>query len=187
VGRLQPAFERHSLSLSLLKLTAPGVPDIYQGTELWDFSLADPDNRRPVDFALRERLLAALEAPGVRGVPAGSAELAPPSLNLGKSKLWVIWRLLRLRRERPECFDQRGAYAPLEVEGDERQRVVAFQRGDDMLCIAPRLTWGLVSWGDTRVRLPRGRYVDLFSGRSPDSGHLEPLLERFPVALLLRS
>ena len=178
VRRLQPAFERHSLSLSLLKLTAPGVPDIYQGTELWDFSLADPDNRRPVDFALRERLLAALEAP---------AELGPPSLNHGESKLWLISRLLRVRRERPECFDRRGTYRPLEVEGEERQRVVAFQRGDDVLCIAPRLTWGLAAWGDTRVRLPRGRFVDLFSGRSPDSGHLEPLLERFPVSLLLRS
>ena len=176
--RLQPAFERHSLSLSLLKLTAPGVPDIYQGTELWDFSLADPDNRRPVDFALRERLLAALDA---------RSEAGPSSLNHGESKLWVISRLLRLRRERPECFDQRAAYTPLEVEGDERQRVVAFQRGEDVLCIAPRLTYGLPSWGDTRVRLPRGRFVDLFSGRSPDSGHLEPLLERFPVALLLRS
>jgi len=187
VRRLQPAFERHSLSLSLLKLTAPGVPDIYQGTELWDFSLADPDNRRPVDFALRERLLAALDAPGVGGGAAGRAALVPPSRNHGESKLWLIWCLLRLRRERPECFDQRGTYTPLEVEGDERQRVVAFQRGDDLLCIAPRLTWGLVSWGDTRVRLPRGRFVELFSGRSPDSGHLEPLLERFPVALLLRS
>ena len=100
------------------------------------------------------------------------------------------WRTLAgtpLIGQGDECFDQRGTYTPLEVEGDERQRVVAFQRGDDLLCIAPRLTWGLVSWGDTRVRLPRGRFVELFSGRSPDSGHLEPLLERFPVALLLRS
>jgi (1->4)-alpha-D-glucan 1-alpha-D-glucosylmutase len=187
VRRLQPAFERHSLSLCLLKLAAPGVPDIYQGTELWDFSLADPDNRRPVDFALRERLLAALDAPGVRGVPADRAELAPPALSHGEAKLWVISRLLRLRRERPECFDRRGTYTPLEVEGDERQRVVAFQRGGDLLCVAPRLTYGLASWGDTRVRLPRGRFVDLFSGRSADSGHLALLLERFPVALLLRS
>jgi (1->4)-alpha-D-glucan 1-alpha-D-glucosylmutase len=185
VRRLQPAFERHSLSLSLLKLTAPGVPDIYQGTELWDFSLADPDNRRPVDFALRERLLAGFEAE--RADSGELPELAPPSLNQGEPKLWLISRLLRLRRERPWCFDQRGSYVPLEVEGEERQRVVAFQRGDDVVCIAPRLTWGLASWGETRVRLPRGRFVDLFSGRSPDGGHLEPLLERFPVALLLRS
>jgi (1->4)-alpha-D-glucan 1-alpha-D-glucosylmutase len=119
-------------------------------------------------------------------VLADRAELTP-SLDHGESKLWLISRLLRLRRERPECFDQRGTYTPLDVEGDERQRVVAFQRGEDVLCIAPRLTWGLASWGDTRVRLPRGRFVDLFSGRSPDSGHLQPLLERFPVALLLRS
>ena len=176
VQRLQAAFERHGLSACLLKLTAPGVPDIYQGTELWDFSLADPDNRRPVDFALRERLLRAL----------GSAPEVP-SGSLGEVKLWLIARVLRLRRERPECFDVRGSYTPLEVEGDGRQRVVAFQRGADVLCVAPRLTFGLESWGDTRVRLPRGRFVDLFSGRTADSGHLQPLLERFPVALLIRS
>jgi (1->4)-alpha-D-glucan 1-alpha-D-glucosylmutase len=176
VQRLQAPFERHSLSSCLLKLTAPGVPDIYQGTELWDFSLADPDNRRPVDFALRERLLRAL----------ASAARAP-SGSQGEVKLWLISQVLRLRRERPECFDARGSYTPLEVEGDERQRVVAFQRGADVLCVAPRLTLGLESWADTRVRLPRGRFVDLFSGRTPDSGHLAPLLERFPVALLIRS
>lgn len=175
VQRLHAAFERHSLSASLLKLTAPGVPDIYQGTELWDFSLADPDNRRPVDFALRERLLGAVDR--AHEAPGGS---------LGEVKLWVIAQVLRLRRERPECFDVRGSYTPLEVEGDERQRVVAFQRGADVLCVAPRLTFGLESWGDTRVRLPRGRFVDLFSGRTPDSGHLRALLERFPVALLIR-
>ena len=176
VQRLQAAFERHSLSSSLLKLTAPGVPDIYQGTELWDFSLADPDNRRPVDFALRERLLGSI-----------ASASQPPSGSLGEAKLWVIARVLELRRERPECFDAGGTYTPLEVEGDERQRVVAFQRGADVLCVAPRLTLGLESWGDTRVRLPRGRFVDVFSGRSPDSGHIQPLLERFPIALLVRS
>jgi (1->4)-alpha-D-glucan 1-alpha-D-glucosylmutase len=176
VQRLQAAFERHSLAASLLKLTAPGVPDIYQGTELWDFSLADPDNRRPVDFALRERLLGSI----------GSAAQAP-SGGLGEVKLWLIAQVLRLRQHRPECFDVRGTYTPLEVEGEERQRVVAFQRGADVLCVAPRLTLGLGAWGETRVRLPRGRFVDLFSGRTPDSGHLQPLLERFPVALLVRN
>jgi (1->4)-alpha-D-glucan 1-alpha-D-glucosylmutase len=179
VRRLQPAFERHSLALSVLKLGAPGVPDIYQGTELWDFSLADPDNRRPVDFALRESLL--------DGFASLTDASQPPGGRLGEAKLWVIAQALRLRRERPECFDARGAYTPLQVEGDERQRVVAFQRGADVLCVAPRLTFGLEGWGDTRVRLPRGRFVDVFSGCSPDSGHLQVVLERFPVALLVRS
>jgi len=179
VQRLQPAFERHSLALSLLKLTSPGVPDIYQGTELWDFSLADPDNRRPVDFVLRERLLA--------GFGSRASSPTAPHGHPGEAKLWVIAQALRLRRERAECFDARGGYTPLDVEGEERQRVVAFQRGADVLCVAPRLTFGLESWGDTRVRLPRGRFVDVFSGRSPDSGHLQPILERFPVALLVRS
>jgi (1->4)-alpha-D-glucan 1-alpha-D-glucosylmutase len=175
--RLQPAFERHTLSLSLLKLTAPGVPDIYQGTELWDFSLADPDNRRPVDFGLRERLLTQLDSHA--SLPGGGG--------VGEAKLWILARVLRLRRARPECFDARGAYEPLDVEGEERQRVVAFQRGADVLCIAPRLTFGLESWRDTRVRLPRGNFVDVFSGRAVYGGHLQPLLARFPVALLVRA
>ncbi|MEY2936842.1 MAG: hypothetical protein RL033_7591 [Pseudomonadota bacterium] len=179
VHRLQPAFERHTLALSLLKLTAPGVPDIYQGTELWDFSLADPDNRRPVDFRHRQRLLDSWA-----DAASGST---PPVGGQGEVKLWAIARMLRLRRERPECFDPRGAYAPLAVEGDERQRVVAFQRGDDVFCIAPRLTLGLDSWGDTRVRLPRGQFIDVFSGARIDNGQLQSLLQHFPVALLVRS
>lgn len=179
LAMLQPAFERHSLALSLLKLTAPGVPDIYQGTELWDFSLADPDNRRPVDFEQRQRLLAGWARAG-----AGSS---PPVGGAGEAKLWLISRALRLRRERPECFDTRGAYTPLEVEGEERQRVVAFQRGADVFSIAPRLTHGLESWGDTRVRLPRGQFVEVFTGARVDNGQLHSLLQHFPVALLVRS
>jgi (1->4)-alpha-D-glucan 1-alpha-D-glucosylmutase len=176
VLRLQPAFERHALAACLLKLTAPGVPDIYQGTELWDFSLADPDNRRPVDFQLRERLLEQLDTQRV-----------PALAGAGQAKLWTLLRTLRLRRQHPECFDARGAYTPLEVEGEERQRVVAFRRAEDVVCVAPRLTFGLQSWGDTRVRLPRGSFIDVLSGRSVDSGHLQSLLEAFPVALLLRA
>src|SRR6185295_226472 len=179
IRRLQPAFERHALSLTLLKLSAPGVPDIYQGTELWDFSLADPDNRRPVDFAVRANLL--------DGFGSLTDASQAPGGQLGEAKLWVIAQALRLRGERPECFDARGTYTPLQVEGEERQRVVAFQRGADVLCVAPRLTFGLDGWGDTRVRLPRGRFVDVFSGCSPESGHLQVVLERFPVALLVRS
>ncbi len=176
---LQPAFERHSLALSLLKLMAPGVPDIYQGTELWDFSLADPDNRRPVDFELRQRLLRSWA-----GLPLRST---PPAGKVGESKLWLISRALQLRQQRPECFDPRGRYTPLEVEGAERQRVVAFQRGSAVISIAPRLTHGLAGWGDTRVRLPRGQFVDVFTGLQVDGGQLQSLLQHFPVALLVRS
>ncbi|HVZ34839.1 MAG TPA: malto-oligosyltrehalose synthase [Polyangiaceae bacterium] len=179
VERLWPAFERHSLAFTLLKLSAPGIPDIYQGTELWDFSLADPDNRRPVDFSLRERLLgqctAATEPPVVRGASAGEA------------KLWIIQRALWVRRERPECFDERGSYTPLQVEGREGKRVVAFLRGAGVVIVAPRLTHALTDWEDTRVCLPPGSFVNALTGQRVQAGHIGSLLQRFPVALLVRS
>jgi (1->4)-alpha-D-glucan 1-alpha-D-glucosylmutase len=172
VERLESAFVRHSLALTLLQLTAPGVPDIYQGSELWDFSLADPDNRRQVDFDRRERLLsAALERSD------------PPS---GAEKSWLIRRALEVRRARPECFDSRGVYTSLAVVGEERHRVIAFQRGTGVVVVAPRLTLSLTrGWRGTRVALPAGHFVDVLTGQPAASGHLEDLVTRFPVALLV--
>jgi (1->4)-alpha-D-glucan 1-alpha-D-glucosylmutase len=193
VARLQPAFVRHALALELLALTAPGVPDIYQGTELWDDSLADPDNRRPVDFALRERLLAQTEGlaepPRVLGSfdDAGSRRIERgPGLGAGEEKLWLIRRTLAVRRARPECFDARAAYTPLAVVGPERQRVVAYQRGARVVVVVPRLTLSLThGWRGTRVVLPAGRFVDAFTSEVVDGGRLEDMLARFPVALLV--
>jgi (1->4)-alpha-D-glucan 1-alpha-D-glucosylmutase len=99
----------------------------------------------------------------------------------------LIVRALELRRERPECFDARGTYTPLDVEGEERQRVVAFQRGADVVSIAPRLTLTLERWGETRVRLPAGKFRDVLSGLEVESGYVEALLRHFPVALLVRT
>jgi (1->4)-alpha-D-glucan 1-alpha-D-glucosylmutase len=193
VARLEPAFVRHSLALTLLALTAPGVPDIYQGTELWDYSLADPDNRRPVDFDARARLLDALDSslpPGVSPAAPGSElreVVAHPFGALpGAEKLWLIRRALWVRRTRPECFDARGAYTSLAVVGEARQRVVAFQRGSGVVVVAPRLTLSLTSgWGSTRVVLPEGRFVDALTGEPAVSGRLCDLVARFPVALLV--
>lgn len=193
VARLEPAFVRHSLALTLLALTAPGVPDIYQGTELWDYSLADPDNRRPVDFDERARLLDALEGaatPGVSAaVPGGELRRVvahPLGSAPGAEKLWLIRRALWVRRTRPECFDARGAYTSLAVVGEERQRVVAFQRGAGVVVVAPRLTLSLSNgWGSTRVVLPEGRFVDVLTGEPAVSGRLCDLVARFPVALLV--
>ncbi len=178
VARLTPALERSSLALTLLKLTAPGVPDIYQGTELFDASLADPDNRRAVDYALREQLLSDVLA-------AESAEqlLGGP---YGEAKLYLIARTLELRRRLPECFDARGAYTALAVIGEEQKRVVAFQRGARVITIAPRLTLSLpLGWRDTQVVLPEGRFRNVLTGDAVDGGGLEQLLRRFPVALLV--
>ncbi|HTV23142.1 MAG TPA: malto-oligosyltrehalose synthase [Polyangiaceae bacterium] len=191
VARLEPAFVRHSLALTLLALTAPGVPDIYQGTELWDTSLADPDNRRPVDFDARERLLASIESdssPAWTGVTASARPgCAPgPGAGHGAEKLWLIRRALWVRRTRPECFDARGAYTSLAVVGEERQRVIAFQRGTGVVVVAPRLTLSLTNgWRGTRVVLPEGRFVDVLTGEPAVSGRLEDLVARFPVALLV--
>ncbi|HEV7502547.1 MAG TPA: malto-oligosyltrehalose synthase, partial [Vicinamibacteria bacterium] len=106
-----------SLAQVLLKMTSSGVPDIYQGTELWDSSLVDPDNRRPVDFALRQRLLGEMEGLSVESVMARTGE--------GLPKLWLITRALRLRRERPQAFGPQGEYVPLEVSGAAAEHVVA--------------------------------------------------------------
>ena len=113
----------NSLAQTLLKITSPGVPDFYQGSELWDFSLVDPDNRRPVDYQLRRNLLAELNA-------ADGAELAEELLRNpedGRIKLYLTNRALRFRRERREVF-LNGAYEPLRVDGELKDQVIAFAR-----------------------------------------------------------
>ena len=129
----------NSLSQTLCKLAAPGVPDIYQGNETWDFSLVDPDNRRPVDYEKRRRMLAELrraQAPQATTVRALVDHLAD-----GRCKLYLIWKVLQFRREHEDLF-RRGEYIPLRVSGHHASNVCAFARrlGAEMLIvIAPRL------------------------------------------------
>jgi malto-oligosyltrehalose synthase len=203
---IAPAGALNGLAQTLLKLTVPGVPDIYQGTEFWDLSMVDPDNRRPVDFAPR---IAALEA-----------DLSPDVLardwHDGRVKQAVIRRALALRQAAPELF-ARGDYRPVEVTGPRAEHVVAFVRSRadaDCVIVVPRLPgrlFGLPSssplsrtneaisillpaevWRDTALHLPE----DLVGRRLRDriSGHgsvlfdrhlpLATVLARFPVALL---
>lgn len=172
----------NSLAQALIKLTAPGVPDIYQGTELWDFSLVDPDNRRPVDFALRRRLLEE-----TRGL---SAEAAWARRGEGLPKLWLIQRALRLRGQRPEPFATGGGYEPLAAAGARAAHVVAFCRGGDVATVTPRLVWQLGGdWADTTLALPPGRWFNELTGDAVRGGRvpLRDLLRRFPVALLSRA
>lgn len=185
----------NSLSQTLLKLTCPGVPDIYQGTELWDFSLVDPDNRRPVDYPHRQQLFDDLQRWGS----------APDALSVGRLletpedgrlKLYLIWRTLCFRREHPDLFQQ-GEYQPLAVSGAKSNHVVAFERKYQDLTavvIAPRLVAGLINdvgvattensadtdgidtlplesqiWGDTHVLLPckcREKYRNVLTGEA---------------------
>jgi (1->4)-alpha-D-glucan 1-alpha-D-glucosylmutase len=177
VARIAPFGWSNSLSQKLLQLTMPGVPDVYQGTELWDFSLVDPDNRRPVDYAERRRLLAALDGGEVPGVDAS-----------GAAKLLVVSRVLRARRDHPEWF---AGYEPVAVSGSAADHVIAFDRGG-VVPVATRLPLALSGegWGDTALQLPNGPWRDLLTGErfvSDVAGvAADLLLARLPVALLVR-
>jgi (1->4)-alpha-D-glucan 1-alpha-D-glucosylmutase len=180
VARIDTAGRRNSLVATLLKYTAPGVPDMYQGGELWDFSLVDPDNRRPVDYQLRAQLLKEVQglksAPEVKGVDAGLP------------KLWVVWQALRVRNEHPEWFGGGAAYMPLMVKGEGFARVIAFQRGENVVTIAPRWTFDAGPWGQTSVDVPNGNWLNRLTGEKVVGGRvlMNALLKEFPVAMLTR-
>jgi maltooligosyltrehalose synthase len=143
-SRLAPAGFRNSLAQVALKLTAPGVPDIYQGCEEWNFSLVDPDNRRPVDF---ERLGAQLQ----RLEESDAAELRGNAAD-GRIKQFVTWRLLQLRRERADLFRD-GAYLAVPTSGPAADHTVAYARhhdGEIILVVAARLTYTLCHGDETR-------------------------------------
>lgn len=202
----------NALSQTLLKLTAPGVPDIYQGNELWDFSLVDPDNRRPVDYARRQQLLEALRAQEPWGPEHCRALLE--RLDDGRCKLLVVARALALRRRHPQLFSQ-GAYRRLRVRGRHASNVCAFARehaGACAISIAPRLYRRLLGnpeppeaqlplgpavWGDTRIELPGdagspavlegvldGTRIELHGAAPMRQLLLGDALRHFPVALL---
>jgi (1->4)-alpha-D-glucan 1-alpha-D-glucosylmutase len=182
VATLREAARVSSLAQVLLKMTCPGVPDLYQGTELWDLSLVDPDNRRPVDFALRRRLLAELEGLSAEAVMARADE--------GLPKLWLVTRALALRRARPAAFGPHGDYVPLPATGHAAGHVVAFVRGGEVVTAVPRLVLrARGEWGDTRLALPDGTWRHELTGEDFPGGPTLParLFARFPVALLTRS
>ncbi len=194
-----------SLAMLLLKLTSPGVPDLYQGTELWDLSLVDPDNRRPVDFGQRRQLLAELAAGAVSN--DGIVTDILQDLTDGGAKLYVTSRALAFRAENPDLFHD-GDYVALEASGSRRDHVVAFARqggpgGRQMVTVVPRLVHSLLSgsvvmplgdaiWGDTTLQIPNhATYRNLFDGSTivtDESGAIAvaDILRRFPVALLER-
>ena len=170
----------NSLAQTLIKLTAPGVPDFYQGSELWDLSVVDPDNRRPVDYALRRRLLSELDGM--------TAEEIWSRIDEGLPKLWVIRQALKLRQCR-QLLGPESGYHSLVARGEKSAHVVAFARGERAITVVPRLVLKLGgSWGDTTVELPCGRWHHTFTDEIFNGGELRiaNLLKRFPVALLSR-
>jgi (1->4)-alpha-D-glucan 1-alpha-D-glucosylmutase len=192
------------LSQVTLKMTSPGVPDIYQGCELWDFSMVDPDNRRQVDFGLRARLLSEVERRFEKGDPRDFVREILRSWTDGRVKLFVTWRLLQLRRRHAAIFGS-GTYRRLGKGGRRAASVVAFAR-DRIVVVAPRLVYPILRLGDDGMprlgftneyvnlpgKFPR-RFTNVFTnaplevGGTADRARLwvGELLEHFPVAVLV--
>ena len=179
VKGLLPAAWKNSLTQTLLKHTSPGVPDMYQGGELWDLSLVDPDNRRPVDYALRSKLLDGMEQ-------MTAAEIAG-RMEEGLPKLWLVHRALTLRNEHPEWFGAEAAYAPVSATGADAERVVAYLRGDAVLTIAPRWNHGHETMR-ANITLPEGHWRDWLTNETYNGGSqkIAEMLTSFPVSLLVR-
>jgi (1->4)-alpha-D-glucan 1-alpha-D-glucosylmutase len=199
----------NSLSQTLLKLTCPGVPDIYQGNELWDFSLVDPDNRRPVDYIRRQQMFESIRVWGNDPDALSIGRLLETPED-GRLKIYLIWRTLCLRQQQPDLF-QEGEYLPLAVEGAKANHVVAFARKfgtTRALVVVPRLVAGLLNdidlppigprvWDDTHVLLPfrsgSGKCRNAFTGEVLDLQKTDEYakigvskaLAEFPVALCL--
>ncbi len=178
----------NSLSQTVLKLTVPGVPDIYQGCEMWDYSLVDPDNRRPVDYARRREVLASLEGADPRELLAAWPD--------GRVKMFVVRALLRYRREHAELF-QTGGYRALKVTGERADSAVAFVRGPEnapsLLVVVPRLSARVgADWKDTALapgeEADGDGWRDLFTGKeiNPGTMPLAEILADFPCAVLVR-
>ncbi len=175
----------NSLAQVLLKICSPGVPDFYQGTELWDFSLVDPDNRRAVDYELRKETLARVK------------RVKPRELLTGDEKMFTTWAALQFRNRHRELFEK-GNYIPVRAIGSKGDHVIAFARelnGKRAIVVSPRLCLTLVNgetkppvgrevWGDTKLELIAGTYRNHFSAKTVCNGELAELLSDFPLALL---
>lgn len=198
----------NSLSQTLLKLTAPGVPDIYQGMELWDLSLVDPDNRRAVDYVIRKKMLEEMQGWNCKELPNRLQELQG-SMKDGRIKLFVTWKALQARREHSDIF-QLGDYQPLQVRGEKAKHLLAFARchaGRMAIVVVPRLCAQLLGengvspadpsvWNDTLIEIPvagSGALQNIFTRETltiAKSGEatwlpVANVLKKFPVGLLI--
>lgn len=179
-AQLAPHGWLDSLGQKLLQLCGPGIPDIYQGTELWEDSLVDPDNRRLVDFGVRGQLLGTLAAP-------------PPIDSTGAAKLWLVAHALWVRRQRPNCFVG-GSYTPMSAAGSAAHHLVGFSRGGqdgppEVIALTSRHTVALAEtgWADTAVDLPDGSWTDRMTGMVyTGRADCAKLFAQLPVALLVR-
>ena len=187
VQSMTPAWQVASISQALLKCVIPGVPDIYQGCELWDLSLVDPDNRRPVDYDVRRAM--------VRQLARLDTSRILEWADSGMPKLHVLRQALALRSRRPSAFGPGSGYAWLDARGAKADHAVVSVRsspgsGPGVIAVAVRLAYGLGGdWKDTTVDLPTWEWYNVLTGETVSGGRnsLAALLEAFPVALLERA
>jgi (1->4)-alpha-D-glucan 1-alpha-D-glucosylmutase len=195
----------NSLAQTVIHLTAPGVPDTYQGSELCQLNLVDPDNRRTVDYRRREAILQQMQEFDERGGPANLSEMSP-TMSDGSLKLFVTWKLLRLRQTMPDLFAT-GAYAPVQITGVGAEHLIAYRRfngSEEIIVVVPRFCAKLMDfkpqmaigekvWGQTAIELSGGdTYREVFTGKTHHTpsnasiAHLQVagVLEHFPVAVL---
>ncbi|MGV0026830.1 malto-oligosyltrehalose synthase [Phormidesmis priestleyi] len=192
----------NSLSQTLLKITAPGVPDFYQGVELWELSLVDPDNRRPVDFEQRRSLLKDLKLRAKTDLQALISELLDTRHD-GRIKLFLTFQALQARKAHFEIFQQ-GDYLPLEITGKFKDYIIAFSRRYEeriAVTIVPRFLTDITKpgkppidsvWRDTYIQLPATStsWKDAISGKTLESSErvaIAQILQQFPVALLVNA
>ncbi len=181
VGKLVHPGRINSLAATLLKMTCPGVPDTYQGTEVWDLSLVDPDNRRPVDYGARRELAAQMKGLSVSQIMRHMED--------GMPKMWTIYQALRVRRERPGSFGAEGSYKPIRARGEYQDSIVAYGRGEDVVAVTPRMVMKVSQgWGETSIPLDAGQWTNVLTGTKVDGGEIPvgSLFAEFPVALLVR-
>jgi len=192
----------NSLSQTLIKITAPGIPDFYQGTELWDFSLVDPDNRHPVNYEKRVNHLSE-----IREINQSNRLVFLKNLwstrGDGRIKFYAIHQAHHARKTFPECFTH-GTYHPIEPSGRLKEQVISFARNHGSLwtlTVVPRFLTGLLSegelpqgkslWGDTTLELPSGapsQWEDAMTGQIHQTGgklKMSDILKYFPVSLLM--
>lgn len=204
--RIKPLGFYNSLAQTLLLLTAPGVPDLYQGTELWQYTLVDPDNRQPVDFALRQRYLQGLQETQIHSSPAKTLQYLLLHIEDGRAKLFIIWKTLNLRKAYPALF-YRGDYQALETRGNMAEHICSFLRrdGEHVVLIAicryfARLQQGpnphTFEWADTHIVLPDNltewvllnvfseKRVQVTLANGQPGLFAQALFEQMPLALL---
>lgn len=170
----------NSLAQTVLKLTAPGVPDIYQGSEIWNYSLVDPDNRLPIDFNLRKKLF--------KKMLILSPKKILQHMDTGMPKMWVTYKILELRKKYPNFF-QNAEYSPVFLHGEKLQNGIAYLRAKKVLVVVPRLLLSLNNnWSNTWLEIPKGNWWNIFTNEcfSGEKILVSNILKNFPVAVLLK-